>query len=100
MLLDRDGSVLRKLLLRSLRDADLQDTILVLGADVRGFHVVTDIEAAAHRAGITLLTQELALLIGLVLVQSLRSADRQVTILQIDCHFVLLEARQIYVQLI
>lgn len=58
---------------------DLQDgylTILVFGADVRGLHVVTDIETTAHRAGVTLLTQELALLIGLILVQSLRSADR------------------------
>ena len=92
--------MLRKLLRRSLRDADLQNAILELRGDICGFHIVTDIEAAAHGAGVTLLAQELALLIGLVLVQTLGSADRQVTVLQIDRHFILLEARQVHVQLV
>ena len=62
--------------------------------------MLTDIEAAAARTGVTLLTDVLTLLLRLFLVQTLCGLNGEITVLQLQIHFVLLEARQVDVKLI
>lgn len=62
--------------------------------------MLTDVEAALHHARITLLTEHLALFVFLVLLQRFLRGDGQITVLQLQMNFVLLEARQIDVHLI
>ena len=57
--------------------------------------VITYIEAPAHSARITLLADVFALLIGLILVKSLRRRDVQVPVVKLNLDLVLLEAGQI-----
>ena len=66
-----------------LRNIQLQDTILELTMNVIFGNAVTDIEATAHRTAVTLLADVVALLIGFILIKTLRCGNGQVTILQL-----------------
>ena len=64
---------------------------------ILGLDALTHIEAAAHRTGVALLTDVAALLVLLVLVQTLSGVDGQITVLQLHLDLVLLKAGQVNV---
>ena len=78
---------------------DHQDTILVFGLHILFREVVAYVEAALHGAGVPFLTEQLAVFLFLIL-QVLLRGDSQITILQIQMDFVLLQAGQINGQLV
>lgn len=99
-LFDRDGRGLRQLLLVGLGDRQTQDAVLVLGGDVFRGDVLPDVEAPAAGTGVALLADVLAVLVLLVLVQTLGGLDGQVAVGDLHVDLVLLEAGQVDVQLI
>ena len=62
-LFDCDVVVLGNLLNVLFRNADLQDAVLEFSLDILLGQVVADIEAAAHRTGVTLAADVLAVLL-------------------------------------
>lgn len=83
-----------------LRDDDMQDTTFIRSLDVLLCHVLAHKEAALHHARIALLTEHLALLVLVGLLQRFLRGDGQITVVQFQMNVVLLEARQINVHLI
>ena len=83
-----------------LGDEQLQNAVLILGLHILRLHILAHIEAAAEGTGVTLLADITALLILLVLVQSLGGADGQATVLQLDLYLVLLKTGQVHVDLV
>ena len=81
--------------LRLLRHAQRQNAVFKLRVNILFGHSVADIEAALHRAGVALLTNHLAALVLLVLVQTLFSAYGEITVFKVKRDLILLEARQI-----
>ena len=82
-----------------LGHAELQDAVLVPGVHVAAGDVA-NIEAALHGAGVALAADVVALLVLLILIYALGGADGQVAVVQLDVYLVLLEARQVDVQLV
>ena len=72
--LNGDSGLSRHLLDLGLGDEQLQNAVLILGLHILRLHILAHIEAAAERTGVTLLADITALLILLVLVQSLGGA--------------------------
>ena len=98
-LFDRDAALVFELLGLILRERDGQNAGLVLRLYVLGLYI-THIKASRAYARVTLLTNDAALLVLLVLVKALLSADAQVTVLDIKADLVLFEAREINGQLV
>ena len=92
---DRDVFLFRNLGLRGLlRDAQLQDTVLKLRGDIFFGERIAHVEASAHGTAVALFADIAALLVFLVLVQVLRCADGQDTLMKFGFDVFLLEARQ------
>ena len=81
---NHDDLFLRKLLLFLLGDVQAQHAMLQLCADVRFGERIPHIEAPLHRTSPALLTDDLALLRGFVLIQALSSRHDQVAVLQLQ----------------
>ena len=78
-----------------LRNLQRQDTVLQFGFDILFRERLAHIEAAAHAAGIALLSDELAgLFVLLILVKALCRRDVQVPVLQAELNLILVEARK------
>ena len=78
MLLNGDHGLGGQLLLLGLRQRDLQDAVLEFALHVLGADALADVEAPAHRTGVTLLTDVFAVLL-LILIEALRGLNGQVT---------------------
>ena len=78
----------------------MQDTAFIRSLDILFRDIATHIEAALHHAGITLLTEYLAFLVLVVLLQGFLRRDGQITVVQFQMNFILLEAGQINIYLI
>ena len=72
-----------QLLRLCLRNADVQNTVLKLCLHIGFGNSITDIEASLHCTGVTLLTDQLALLSLFVLVKTLCGTDSQITVLKL-----------------
>ena len=77
-----------------LRDEQGQNARLIGGLDILGLYLA-DIEAAGQCACVTLLTDDAALLVFLILVKALCGADGEVAVLEVKDYLVLLKARQV-----
>ena len=99
-LFDCDVVVLGNLLNVFFRNADLQDTVLKFSLDILLGQVVADVESTAHRTGVTLAADILAVFLLLILVKALGSADAQVTVVQLYVDLILLKAWQVDIQLV
>ena len=76
--------VLDLLLLFLLRNLQGQDTIVHLSVDVVLGELITNIEAAAHAAGVMLAADVLTFLVLLIVVNFLLSGNGHVAIIQLD----------------
>ena len=78
----------------------MQHAAVIRRLDVLLREVFTHKEAALHHARIALLTEHLALLALVVLLERLLRRDGQITVVQFQMNFVLLEAGQVDVHFI
>ena len=86
------------LLLFLLRNRQFQYAMFILCMNVFLGNSLTDIEASAHAAGITLTPDILAaLLVLFVLIQTLCSLNCQVTISKLNLYFIFLESWEIHI---
>ena len=83
-----------------LGDVQAQHAMLQLRADVSLRERIAHIEAPLHRTGPAFLTDNLALLRGLILVETLRGGHGQIAVLQLQRDVFLLEARQINIDFV
>ena len=98
-LFDRDRLFLRQGFLFLLRNQQLQHAVLERCLDILLRDFFTHIEAALHRARITLLPNQLAVLF-LVLIQVLLGINREVTVVQLQLDLFLRKARQVDIDLV
>ena len=94
-LLNGKGILSGKFLFWLLGNGDLQNAVFKLCTHILNGNSSANIEATAHCTGVTLLTNVTALLILLVLIQALLSADGQITVLQLYLNLVLFKAGQV-----
>ena len=90
-LLDCDGLLLRQLRRFLFRDAQSQEPVLHLRLDVLFGDVLADVEGSLHSAGVSLLTNQLTVLVVLILVDALCRADGQIAVFKVDRNVFLLE---------
>ena len=95
--LDQNGLLFGNLARFLLRNHDMQNAVFIRRLNVLFRQVFTHEEAALHHARIALLTEHLALLVLLVLLQRFLRRDGQITIVQFKTDLILLEAGQINV---
>ncbi len=77
-----------------------RDAVLKLGLDVFFIDILADVEASGHGTRITLLVDDLALLVLALFFKAFGRGDRQVAVLQLQIDLIFLEARQVHFQLI